>query len=169
MTEELPPIEDLPIILEPAPPAYLTTRCEETVPLEERWSLVGDMIATMRFHKGIGLAANQVGYNYRMFVMDGHPAPIACFNPRIVDTGEDEVVMAEGCISFPGLTVKVKRKKSIKARYEDADGEVHTEKFTGMAARVFQHELDHLDGVVFYNRASRVHRDAALAKWRKRK
>lgn len=168
MTDELPPIEDLPIILEPAPSALLTTRCEENVPLNERWSLVANMVSTMRVHRGIGLAANQVGRNYRMFVMDGVP-PLACFNPRIVDTGEEQVVLEEGCLSFPGLMVKVKRPKNIKVRYEDADGETHTEKLTGMTARVFQHELDHLDGILFYNRASRVHRDTALAKWRKRK
>lgn len=124
-----------------------------------------DMIESMREKNAIGLAANQVGLPYRMFVMDGEPAH-ACFNPRIVMPGEEQVLLEEGCVSYPGLLVKIKRPKVIKVRFTGPDGEVYTKTFTGMTARVFQHELDHLDGISHISRANSIHREQAFKKLR---
>lgn len=124
------------------------------------------MVEYMRECEGIGLSANQIGLPHRVFVMEGEPA-YACFNPRIIMPGEELVMLEEGCLSFIGLNVKIKRAKSIKVRFQGPDGEVYTKTFTGMTARVFQHELDHLNGIVFYSRANTFHRDAAFKKWKK--
>ncbi len=124
------------------------------------------LVAFMYEKNGIGLAANQAGVPYRIFAMRGAPENFVCFNPRIVDASEETVVLEEGCLSYPGLIVKVKRPKSIRVRFETPNGDTLTKQFTGMTARIFQHELDHLDGKVFYNQASRVHRDRAMKNWR---
>jgi peptide deformylase len=77
------------------------------------------------------------------------------------------VSLEEGCLTFPGLTVKIKRPQHIRVRFTKPNNETITRQFTGMTARIFQHELDHLDGIIFYNRANRFHRDRALEKWRR--
>jgi len=136
-----------------------------TFPFEGAWDIVVEMIETMREHNGLGLAANQVGLDHRMFVMEGKE-PIACFNPKVIDFSTETVKLEEGCLSYPGLIVKIERPKIIKVRYQDADGQIHTEKFDGITARTFQHELDHVNGIRFYDRAGRVHRDIALRRWR---
>jgi peptide deformylase len=113
---------------------------------------------------GIGLAAIQIGMPYRVFVVRTDPVYV-CFNPKIVDLGGEENIMEEGCLSFPGMSVKVKRFDELRLRFQNHDGQFATRKFAGLAARVIQHEYDHLNGILFYNRASRYHRDAALKKW----
>ena len=125
--------------------------------------LVVNLVETMMQNNGLGLAANQVGLPYRVFVMAGNP-PIAMFNPRIIDSTTEQVLLEEGCLSYPLLFVKIKRSKSIKVRYQDFDGIMHTEKYTGMTARIIQHELDHLNGVDYTSRANRFHLDKATRK-----
>lgn len=125
------------------------------------------MVDYMRASNGIGLSANQVGLPYRMFVMEGEPA-YACFNPRIVDVGDENVLLEEGCLTFPRLYVKIKRPKNIKVRFQGPDGETYTQIFSGITARCFQHELDHLNGVSFYSRANTYHREQAFKKWKRR-
>jgi len=127
-----------------------------------------DLVKHMYDWNGIGVAANQVGVPYRVFAMRGAPENFVCFNPRIVDSTTEEIALEEGCLSYPGLLVKIKRPKSIKVRFAMPNGEVRTDTFTGMTARIFQHELDHLNGVLYFNRASRYHRDRALEKWRRK-
>ena len=118
-------------------------------------------------NNGLGLAANQVGVPFSIFAMRGHPQNFVCFNPKIIFQSEELVSIEESCLTFPGLVVKVKRPKSIRARFTMANGEVRTEPFTGVAARVFLHEIDHLDGVLFYNRANPYHKEVALKKWQR--
>lgn len=118
-------------------------------------------------YRGIGLAANQIGYNVRVFAMIGSPNIFVCFNPRIVEVGQETIVMEEGCLSFQGLKVKIKRPKSIKIRFFDYEGNASTHTFTGMTARIVQHEMDHLDGVLFYDRANRYYKEKAFKKWKK--
>lgn len=127
-----------------------------------------DMVKHMYAWNGIGLAANQVGVPYRVFAMRGSPENFVCFNPRIVDCTSEEIALEEGCLTYPGLIVKIKRPKSIKVRFAMANGDVRTDTFTGMTARVFLHELDHLNGILYFNRASRYHRDKSLEKWRRK-
>jgi peptide deformylase len=121
---------------------------------------------TMIANNGIGLAAPQIGLPYRAFVLTGKPI-LCCFNPIIVDTSSEQIYLEEGCLSFPGLIVKIKRPKIIRARYTMPNGETVTNKFIGMTARTFQHELDHLNGVVFTQRANSYHLEQAKKKRRK--
>lgn len=123
--------------------------------------LANNLIETMVHHKAIGLSANQCGLPYRVFVLHSQE-PLACFNPRIVDTTTELILLDEGCVSFPMLFLKVKRPTIIRARYFDAHGEVHTDKFIGMTSRCFQHELDHLNGIKFTERASSIHLERGL-------
>ena len=122
--------------------------------------LAKDLAETMVSKQGLGLSANQVNLPYRVFVITGDPI-MACFNPIIVNTVEDEVYMDEGCLSYPFYYVKVKRPRTIRLRFTMPNGETTTRDFTGMTARVIQHELDHLDGIVFKERANAYHRDVA--------
>ena len=127
-----------------------------------------DMVEFMREKKGLGLAANQVGLNFRMFAMEGEPARV-CFNPKIVSQSDEQVLLEEGCLSFPGLVVKVKRSRHCRIRFTGPNGEVYTEQFTGMTARVIQHEVEHLSGILFFDKANRFHREQAFKKWKKYK
>jgi peptide deformylase len=117
-------------------------------------------------YNGLGLAANQVGEPYRIFAMRGQPENFVCFNPRIVQPSEMEVVLEEGCLTYPGLLVKIKRPQHIRVRFQLPNGDTITKQFTGMTARVFQHEMDHLNGLVFFNRANRYHKELAFKKWK---
>jgi peptide deformylase len=90
------------------------------------------------------------------------------FNPKIIDVGEDDWYMEEGCLSWPGLYVKIKRPKSIQVRYQDADAQFHTETLAGITARVVLHEYDHLNGLCHIDRATRYHRDLGMKRWKKK-
>lgn len=128
------------------------------------------LVKTMYEYNGIGIAYNQLdidGACYRIFAMRSHPENFVCFNPRIVSSSTNEIILEEGCLSYPGLLVKIKRPENIRVRFQTPNGETLTKQFIGMSARTFQHEMDHLNGIVFYNKANRVHRDKALDKWRK--
>lgn len=131
-------------------------------PVDPR-ELAAALTKKMMEENGLGLAANQVGLPYRVFIMAANP-PLAIFNPRIVDTSTEQVMLEEGCLSYPNLFIKIKRPKIIKVRFNDMDGVVHTEKFTGMTARIFQHELDHLDGLDYTKRAHNIHYQRAMNK-----
>jgi peptide deformylase len=126
--------------------------------------LVQEMLKTMNDNKGIGLSANQIGYNVRVFVMRGLDQNYACFNPKIVGHSGGENVMEEGCLSYPGLNVKVKRWNSVRLRFQTASGGIDTINVSGLTARVVQHEMDHLDGYPFFKRANKFHRDKAFKK-----
>jgi peptide deformylase len=126
-----------------------------------------ELVKFMYDRNGVGVAANQLGVPYRIFAMRAAPENFVCFNPKIVQPSEAQVVLEEGCLTFPGLYVKIKRPQHIRVRFQTPNGDTLTKQFTGMTARIFQHEIDHLDGIVFYNKANRVHRDKALEKWRK--
>lgn len=134
---------------------------------EELEQVYWNLVDTMRASKGIGLAANQVGYKYRMFVMEtGSEFPELLINPRIVNqTGEK--LMQEGCLSFPNLFVKVKRSSVIRVRFQQTNGETETKDYVGLSARVVLHEYDHLEGIVMKDVANRIHWDQAAKKARK--
>ena len=115
--------------------------------------LANNLIETMTHHRGLGLSANQCGLPYRVFALWSEQ-PLVVFNPRIVDQTSESIQLEEGCLTFPNLFVKIKRPKNIKVRFQDVTGATHTEKFIGMTARGFLHEMDHLDGILFQKRAS---------------
>ena len=146
----------------------LTTPCQPfnfQNPPADPVELAQNLVKFMYDNNGLGLACNQVGLPHRMFVMRGHPDNFACFNPKVVYQDSEMVSMEESCLSFPGLVVKVKRPKSIRVRFQMPNSAVKSETFTGMAARVFLHEMDHLEGVLFFNKANKYHKEIALKKW----
>lgn len=111
-----------------------------------------DLLSFMRRNNGIGLAANQVGINKRVFVMEIGSWTRICFNPEIRDHSPDQVPWNEGCLSFPGEQCIIKRWEWVDVRYQSSDGSTHTERFAGLLARCYQHELDHLDGITMWDR-----------------
>ena len=119
------------------------------------------LVKTMRDLNGLGLAANQVGVPYRIFCVRSDPNKVL-INPRIIVLGTEQIILEEGCLTFPSLWIKIKRSRHLKVRYEMPNQETITETYTGMTARIIQHELDHLDGILFFNRASRYHKDQAF-------
>jgi len=123
--------------------------------------LAQDLLDTMVENDGVGLAANQCGLPHRVFVMKGIPS-LAFFNPNIVDVSSKLVVLEEGCLSYPNLFVKIKRPDLVKVRFTNQLGEIETKSFSGMSARIIQHEMDHLEGILFWERASRIHRERAF-------
>jgi len=142
----------------------MSTELEEfdfTNPPCDPVELANSLIETMTAHRGLGISANQCGLPHRVFVLWAEK-PFVCFNPRIIDTNSEISSLEEGCISYPHLLVKIKRPTVIKVRFQDALGEVHTEKFIGMTARAFQHEVDHLNGITFTKKANPVHLSRAL-------
>jgi peptide deformylase len=127
------------------------------------------MLALMKSHNGIGLAANQVGLDRRVFVMrtqDGRE--FGAFNPTILNA-EEEVLGEEGCLSFPDLWLDVPRYRKITAMYLDSTGEKRIIELEGIDARCFQHELDHLDGVCFTDTLSPLKLALALKKSQKKR
>ena len=112
-------------------------------------SIASRLVETAKKHNGIGLSANQCGLRYRVFVMGAGDNYIACFNPKVISLDEETSHMPEGCLSFPLLQLNITRPKSVVAEYQDWNGEVHTQTFTGLTARVFLHELDHMNGIVY--------------------
>ena len=110
----------------------------------------------MFHHKGVGLSANQIGIEERVFVMMidiEAQETITCFNPRIIKESKDEVVMEEGCLSYPELYLEISRPSSIIVKYEDENKNVFKERLEGFSARVFQHEYDHMEGIDFTQRS----------------
>lgn len=127
-----------------------------------------EMLELMKASNGRGLAANQVGLLRRVFVMmleDGRE--IGFFNPVVLWADNDTELGEEGCLSFPNLWLKVPRNKSLTASYLDNKGEQCIIELTGIDARCFLHELDHLDGVCFTDGMSKLKLDLALKKQRK--
>lgn len=122
--------------------------------------LANSLIATMNHHNGMGLSANQCGLPYRVFVMRSEQDAVF-YNPKIIDVSSELVNLDEGCLSYPFLFVKIKRPMFIKARYTNAFGETITNKFVGMTARCFLHEMDHLEGINFTQRANKALLDRA--------
>lgn len=133
--------------------------------------LAQDLVETMYDAKGIGLAGIQVGIPYRVFAMRGLPHDFVYFNPIIVDTSPIMVKLEEGCLSFPGLFVEIKRPRDIRFRATFPNGETDTYVYSGLTARVIQHEMQHLDGGLFYNLTNKYKRNKAFkeqAKYLKR-
>lgn len=114
--------------------------------------LVADMVVTMRKAKGIGLAATQVGYDGRVIVIETKDGALACVNPEIIERSRELEPGEEGCLSVPGTYGFVQRHKRVTVRSFTPDGQEQTHKASGLLARVFQHELDHLNGIVFIDK-----------------
>lgn len=138
---------------------YLTRRTLKLVlkpaDLRNQWvneDLVNRMQTLMHAEGGIGLAANQCGERVRMFIMLIDGEFWECFNPEIIEHSTDLTEFNEGCLSFKGEYVIIKRPSTIDVRYYDSKGNENVEQLEGLPARCFQHELDHLNGITMHDR-----------------
>jgi peptide deformylase len=163
----------LPIVEVPDPRLRQISKPVEKVDDDLR-ALISDMFETMYDAPGIGLAAIQVGVPKRVLVIDlqepeeegGDPvkAPKVFINPEIVTASDQDVPYTEGCLSVPDQYAEVDRPDRIKARWLDENGKAHEEEITGMLAVCLQHEMDHLNGVLFIDHLSRLKREMVLKK-----
>ena len=109
------------------------------------------LVETCKKNNGVGLSANQCGFPYRVFVMGAGDNFVAHFNPEVVETS-GEAHMLEGCLSFPLLGFRITRPAEVTVKYQDFNGVEHNTKYTGISARCFLHELDHMNGIVYTDR-----------------
>jgi peptide deformylase len=166
----------LPIVEVPDPRLRLVSTPVEAVDDDVR-GLIGDMFDTMYDAPGIGLAAIQVGVPKRLIVMDlqeeedeeGKPIrhPRVFINPEIHEPAEEYSVYTEGCLSVPDQFADVERPARCRVTWLDEKGEQHDEVFEGLLATCIQHEMDHLEGIVFLDHLSRLKRDMLLKKLNK--
>ena len=127
-------------------------------------------IANVLFEKmkqlgGVGLSANQVGLDMRVFVMGLGETKIAVFNPIIIRYSKIEELFNEGCLSYPGIMLSIKRPTKITATYQDETGNIVEQEFNGLTARIFQHEYDHMNGTDYTHRVSKFKLDFAKKKF----
>src|SRR5437868_12129702 len=168
----------LPIVEVPDPRLRQISSPVEKVDDEVR-ALVADMFETMYAAPGIGLAAIQVGVAKRILVIDlqepeeegGEPVrdPRVFINPEIVEHSDRDVPYTEGCLSVPDQYAEVDRPDRLRARWLDLDGQPHDEEITGLLATCLQHEMDHLEGVLFIDHLSRLKREMILKKLAKQR
>ncbi len=136
--------------------------------------LLSDMFDTMYQSDGVGLAAPQIGLSIRVFVVDGAPFAEddpnlkdfkkAFINAHIVERFDEKVRYSEGCLSIPTIHEEVERESKVRIRYVDENFQPHEDVFDGTAARIVQHEYDHLDGIMFVDRLSPIRRQLLKSK-----
>ena len=132
-------------------------------PPEDPKEVEKNLAEAMTRFGGIGLSANQLGLNYRVFVMRTADSGIkAFFNPEVTKLSQETEMMKEGCLSFPDIYLMIKRPRAIEFDYTNSDGERKTLQLEGIGSRCVQHELDHLNGIIFLQRASRLKIERAL-------
>ena len=144
----------------------------ERMPLFDDFGDAGRQISialerSMIEFRGIGMAANQVGLRIRAFAAIIDDRPMTLFNPVIADISETSVKIEEGCLSFPGLGLDITRPDWCVISFQDSEGIGHTRKLDGMEARCMLHEIDHLNGVVFTSKVSRLRLEMMQKKMRK--
>lgn len=145
---KLVPYDD-PILREPMP------RFDFNNPPFDPAEFAVALVKVMRDNSGLGLSANQVGVRVSCFALVGDPN-LVCYNPHIIGYGEEEVIMEEGCLSYPQLFMKIKRKKNVKMRFALPNGEVVTRVFAGLTARIAQHEYSHCVGKIPLGETSKI-------------
>lgn len=159
----------LPILQYPHP--ALAARAEPITAFDEELRrLAADMAETMYAAPGVGLAANQVGVLRRIVVVDvteDKSGLMTLINPEVVEASEELRDCEEGCLSLKGLYEHVKRPDRVRVRAQNLDGETFEFEATGLLATCLQHEIDHLEGVVFIDHLSRLKKDRAAQKLRK--
>ena len=161
----------LPIIVAPDPRLKLTAEPVDQVDDELR-QLLDDMLETMYDAPGIGLAAPQIGLAKRMLVVDcagrgETPQPMKIINPEIIAESDELASYEEGCLSFPEQYADVKRPARVTVKYLDETGAEQTLDADGLLATCIQHEMDHLEGILFIDHLSRLKRNMALKKLKK--
>jgi peptide deformylase len=160
-----------PLVILPDPVLRIASKPVERVdaPLLK---LADDMLETMYDAPGIGLAAIQVGEPLRMLVIDlakeeEPPAPLVLINPHVLETSDDRSVYEEGCLSIPDYYAEVERPAVVRVKYLDRDGKMQEIEADGLLATCLQHEIDHLDGVLFIDHISKLKRDMVVKKFKK--
>jgi peptide deformylase len=144
---------------------------------EDLRRLTEDMLETMYADKGVGLAAPQIGLSKRIIVIDPDQhdengavrrgSPLALINPEIIQKSEEKIIFCEGCLSLPGQSADVERHQTVKVRYQDVTGKSLEIEASDYKAVVLQHEIDHLDGILYIDRISRLKRNMLLKKLNK--
>jgi len=142
--EELPLYDERLPMLDSEIPTY-----NLRLPNPHMTKLVKQMKMTMKKFGGIGLSANQCGVYERVFIIGTEHFQIACINPKIIEKSETTIKSEEGCLSYPGLYLKIERPEWIVAEFTTENGEVKQMRFDGITARCYQHELDHMNGKKF--------------------
>jgi len=173
----------LPLVIAPDPRLKQVSKPVKAVTDETR-QLMDDMLETMYAMNGIGLAAIQVGVPQRILVMDiewgssryeqeeglePHRNPLFLVNPEIIDTSSETNTYEEGCLSFPGQYADVTRPKRVSVKYLDYHGKAQVMDCDELLSTCLQHEMDHLDGIVFVDHVSKMKRDMILRKLKKAK
>jgi peptide deformylase len=159
------------IIILPDKQLRLVSKSVEKVTADVR-KLADDMFETMYEAPGIGLAAIQIGVPQRLITMDlakkeGPPNPRVFINPEILWSSEEKSTYEEGCLSIPEYYEEVERPAKVRVRFTDLDGKVHEEDAEGLFATCIQHEIDHLNGVLFVDYLSKLKRDRVMKKFTK--
>ena len=153
--------------------SVLRKKCLEVENIDESlMTLADNMIETMYSVSGLGLAANQVGISSNFFVIDvgvekEKREPVTIINP-VITASEDEILGEEGCLSIPEVFAEVKRSQHVEVKGYDLKGNELRYEAEGYLARAFQHELDHLNGVLFWDNLSKVKRDILQRKFKKK-
>lgn len=119
-------------------------------------TFASSLVETCKLNQGLGLSANQCGFEYRVFVMGSNDNYVAFFNPKIISFSEEKTKTEEGCLSFKGLFLNVERPKEVQVEYQDFNGIKREAKFAGLTARCFQHELDHMNGITYHRYVGNV-------------
>lgn len=158
----------LNIILAPDPRLRIKSKPVKTVDDRVR-ALMDDMLETMYMAPGVGLSAVQAGVPERIIVIDvakdpDPPAPVRLINPEIIWVADDIALAEEGCLSLPEHYADVERPAAVEVRYLDENGETQTVKADGLLSTVLQHEMDHLDGILFVDHLSATKRSIILRK-----
>lgn len=161
----------LPIVQFPNP--VLETVCQPVSEITEQIKeLAKNMAETMYHAPGVGLAAPQIGQSLRLVVIDvseNKDELLTLINPEIIQVSPEVELGEEGCLSLPGIYEKVTRHSEVTVRFLDLDGQTQELNASGLLAICIQHELDHLDGKVFVDHLSRLKRDRACARLRKKR
>jgi peptide deformylase len=158
-----------PILIHPDP--RLKKVCDPVSGItDDLRSLAADMLATMYDAPGIGLAAIQIGVTERVVTVDVSPKedekhPMAFINPEIIAVSDELNIHQEGCLSIPDYYEEVERPAAVRIRYHDANGQDHEMDCEGLLATCIQHEIDHLDGVLFIDHLSRLKRERVIKKF----
>ncbi|AWM23351.1 peptide deformylase [Sinorhizobium fredii USDA 205] len=160
-----------PLIILPDPILRQVSTPVETIDADIR-RLADDMLETMYDAPGIGLAAIQIGVSKRLLVLDvskegEEKKPLVFINPKIVKSTEERSVYEEGCLSIPDYYAEVERPAGITVEYRDRDGKEQSVEADGLLATCLQHEIDHLNGVLFIDYISKLKRDMVIRKFTK--
>lgn len=165
----------LPLVIEPDERLHIKSSPVEEVNDDIR-AFAADMLETMYHMRGIGLAAVQVGVHKRIIVADvtwdeekGPGEQHVLINPEIIEDSEELNKYKEGCLSFPDQYADVTRPKVVRVRYTDLEGNEQEKEFDGLLATCIQHEIDHINGIVFTDHVSKLKRDMIVRKLKKMK